>query len=882
MLQSTEGSSPVFLDLFDVKILQYQTAITKLSALESTLKALETSLKNKHPDVYIIPLINYILSLCEGPIFNVHLSLRKRYRLLCQFKLCKLTEVPPIEGLPPVEVDVLFPDVTEDPQFYSKHMYNRELQWKLFHSLVKIIENGLNIYNKQLEEAKIERNLNISNYPFGRSKEFNFDAINDLWVSPEATIALDMAVLITEFKRDTSIRAFRKLQLQLLKIAINGYQDKVMPFLFEYFDELKDYTSSQGGSLITQVQNLSNWEYTLHRIYVFIYKALSYMDILTSLLRQIYYPNKEYFQDIKIKLRSKNIQDFEEVIQMVDDTCLHCRDEEVTQSLIVLLENNAKPGSLFFVQPESVLDAYNNGVVKAYDRLKFLVNLYKSFYKVWLHIENNKEGKKSLANLSQSQLDKLLKDRTNSNNSNLEKDPLPKKNLFRKTSSSNGVDLPRSMSTISLKKTSNQTLMKASHSSTTNLSRTTTPSTLRRSTSIKRLSVVNDMNGPTIANGTSLSPPKPKLTRSVSVSVRPLSSIAQAPASPLASPKPQSRSSSTSSSSMPIVRERVSLNKRKSITDIKQAQNRQRSSSLQAALPPQQKSIPTIRSNSLNTDIMTSQRKVQENNNSNNNSLLRPSPSTNQLVPNKTRNHSVRHSVQIIPNGRIREVSTSNLSNIKSKNSNGSALNLSSPLPKKRFSMMSNSMSTNDLTSDFERLRLTGPAKITEQFYPKPLSRESSDEWFEANSPTNTTSLQGFANNNSNSSINNNNNGNSNNPFISVSTNQNFNSNSSNSSSTSKIKKVRFAGVPPIAEVDEPVSTPKKKIVFAKPDASYKTVAHPMRSRSPIPDSFKSESRSTMRTTLRDSALLEEVNEQENIIATPNKRFSAHFISRPK
>lgn len=84
----------VYLDSHDVKIIQYKAAIYKLGETSRLLNLLQKNLE-KTADTEIIPLMNYILSLGEGPMFNVHPVLRKRYQLLCEYKVCKVTAVNP-------------------------------------------------------------------------------------------------------------------------------------------------------------------------------------------------------------------------------------------------------------------------------------------------------------------------------------------------------------------------------------------------------------------------------------------------------------------------------------------------------------------------------------------------------------------------------------------------------------------------------------------------------------------------------------------------------------------------------------------------------------------------------------------------------------------
>ncbi|CCH61242.1 hypothetical protein TBLA_0E01880 [Henningerozyma blattae CBS 6284] len=837
----------VFLDIYDIKILQYQIAITKLLELKNTLQNLETSLKTRHPDAYIVPLLNYILSLCEGPVLNVHISIRKRYRLLSQFKLCKLSEVGIISPdnqngtseikqvyeIPNIELEVLLPDVSEDSLFYSNNMYNRDLQWKLFHSLSCIIDNSLKIYTGMLDQVEKERNLYGSLNPFGRTAKFNYNSIDDLLESPEASLSLDMAVLISDFNRDTSLESFRKLQLQLLKIIINGFQDKIKPFLSKYYSQLKIFSTPNNtkntNDVIMDIQSLPHWEYTLHRLYTFIFKSISYMDILISLLRQIYFPNKLYFQDIKIKLRSKNVHDYEEMIQMLEDISNNYRDDETIRLLINLLGSYTKRGSLFFVQPDNVLDCYNNGVVKAYEKLKFFINFFKNWYKIWLHIENNKDGKKLLDNLSQAQLLRMLNERKNVDHKGMTTSKEGLKKSKKLSTADNHLAPTTNVSSLANSGSKNNLSLKHQvglQRSSSMMLRKSSPSSPRssigivRSSSVKRLSTkIDPSNHAAVAsalaaNSMSTTPTRSStgLKRSSSVNARPLSAIAssQAVSSPNSSlnttPKVSRKPSNSRESKPPT-------HKKKSLNDLKQqsSQTRQRSSSLQASfhshhLMPSHP--PQIRANSLDTEpSLVNQKRIQENVNKN---LLRTPPTANSnshskvgtptsINSNNSGTKNSRHSISTFASLRPKE------------NTNNSSTIMGSPLGRKRYSAISNTntVDIDDIMLDLDNLKLDNDSsnvvnhKLASKgknnsnlvFSNTERSRSngssnssmeySQDEWHDAD---------GMISPNNNASV--------------------------NSSTTSLVKKVRFAGVPPIVEVDEPKTTTpsKRRSWHSKPD----------------------------------------------------------------
>lgn len=152
-IPAIKGSVP--LDSYDIKIIQYKNALYKLNELNRLLNVLVPHLKKKRDNdesYEIIPLVNFILSLCEGPIFNVSPVLAKRYHLLCRFQLIKLSEVQ--QRLSTNFIDVegwMFPE--EVPlDHYKSCIYNNSLQWKILNSLSCIAQNAIKIYNAKLRQ----------------------------------------------------------------------------------------------------------------------------------------------------------------------------------------------------------------------------------------------------------------------------------------------------------------------------------------------------------------------------------------------------------------------------------------------------------------------------------------------------------------------------------------------------------------------------------------------------------------------------------------------------------------------------------------------------------------------------------------------------------
>ncbi|EDO15099.1 hypothetical protein Kpol_1071p6 [Vanderwaltozyma polyspora DSM 70294] len=398
----------VYFNSYDSKIIQYASALGKLKEIYKILGALEANLE-KNPDTSIIPLINYILSFCEGQTFNVNSTLRKRFNLLCEFRQCKVTEIVPTLSTSAIDYNVKFPELTQDSETFIKNMYNPELQWKLLKCFKAIVKNAIEIYSNRLKQVQIERTANSPPDMFGRARPFDIQAVNDLIRPSETSMCLDLAVLIKDREQDTKPESFRKLDLQILTKFISVVQNSILPSIKAYYNDLHKYVNSRAAST-QMLRELPHWEYSMHRIYALLYRTLSTLHMIISIARQLYIPNKEYFNDIRTKLCSENVHDYENLIRKIEKLCFDY-EESYTELLVKSLEYYSRQGTTFHVQPNNILDGFHINVTKSVPKLRIVLTLLNSWLTMWQFIQNNSAAESKISDSSDEMLENMLQER---------------------------------------------------------------------------------------------------------------------------------------------------------------------------------------------------------------------------------------------------------------------------------------------------------------------------------------------------------------------------------------------------------------------------------------------------------------------------------------
>lgn len=398
------------MDWHDVRIMQYRAAIMKLEEVVRVLKVLEKNLdKKQEVGKCIIPLVNYMLSLCDGPLFNVHPALRKRFLLLTEFKLCKQTEINPPPVANGIEFHVELAKIVEDFEQLRENIYNATLQWKLLGCLQAIAQNALEIYETKLNQVQTERSNNRPVDVPGKVLPFNMDAVEDIMKPAEISLCLDWAVLINDREQDTSIKSLRKLQTQVLTKFVANVNEKALPVMRVYFNQLQKSSTSRGPVTAT-IKELPHWEYTIHRMYAYIYRALCLLDVMVSVSRQIYLPNKEYLHSSRSQLSSENVSAYRDVLDKMDSMCAN-PEGEVTGSILASLDSCSNPKVNLSVAFNTVTDVFQNSICQVTPILRNTLQLITTWLDMWKFVDNNIDSAEKLATLDKEQLENMLKER---------------------------------------------------------------------------------------------------------------------------------------------------------------------------------------------------------------------------------------------------------------------------------------------------------------------------------------------------------------------------------------------------------------------------------------------------------------------------------------
>ncbi|CCE65828.1 hypothetical protein TPHA_0N00480 [Tetrapisispora phaffii CBS 4417] len=395
-------------DAYDSKIIQYQFALNKLSKAEKVLNDLEKNLK-VNPQQLIIPLVNYILPLFEGPIFNINPRLRKRYMLLSEGKQCKTQEIPLVRSSASISYEVVFPDICDVAESFKENMYNYDQQQKALQALKLIIANAIQFYNSKLSLTKAERARKKVSTTLRKVNTLDLRPVDDLINPQEISLCLDFAVLIKDRENDTSLETFHKLQSQVLTKFILCIKDKLFVPLKKYYKALLTFSSNRNPIADPQNQ-LPYWEQSIHRIYAFLFRILNIQYMLVSMTRQLYIPNREYLNNKLTLLQSENVHDFETLLLKIQDICT-LAGELFIDALIRSLEYYSESSSTFQVQQSVVIESFQINVSKSYLKLKDNIEILLEFSKMCQYIQNHESIIPNLKNLDDEKLTKMLDER---------------------------------------------------------------------------------------------------------------------------------------------------------------------------------------------------------------------------------------------------------------------------------------------------------------------------------------------------------------------------------------------------------------------------------------------------------------------------------------
>lgn len=410
---------PVQLDAFDIKTIQYKSALAKLKELQRLIGILEKNLKNKE-NTKVIPLVNYILVLCEGSMFNISQTIRKRYKVLCELKECKTVDVAPQLTTHLIDPNFSFPNIGSCESTRA-FVYNPEHQWELLSCLKKVTNNTIVLYSKKLRQLQIERNSTL-NRPYEvsefkdkqlTSNTFNVKCVEDILKPVELSLSLDLAVLINDREKDTSERSFLKLQYQVLTKFSLHLSKKAFPLLRTVYTQLQKYTNevTKNGKAVGKaagIETLPSWQFTLHRIYAMILKIFSTACIMTSMLRQIYLTNKAYFNDYKTKLLSVNLYEYEEVLKKLD-AFSKISDSHDMQPTLIIEELNSK-GIKYTSSKASdtITEMYQSSIADSIHYIRSQLHAILKWQECWKNISTNTQLRAKLDNLEDEELQNMV------------------------------------------------------------------------------------------------------------------------------------------------------------------------------------------------------------------------------------------------------------------------------------------------------------------------------------------------------------------------------------------------------------------------------------------------------------------------------------------
>ncbi|CAB4255322.1 similar to Saccharomyces cerevisiae YAL031C GIP4 Cytoplasmic Glc7-interacting protein whose overexpression relocalizes Glc7p from the nucleus and prevents chromosome segregation [Maudiozyma barnettii] len=418
--------APMTLDTYDVKIIQYKTALFKLQELQRLLSILEKNLKNDERNK-IIPLINYILIICDGPTFNVSQIIRKRYKLLCEHKICKTNDIGTQLSTHLIELRYSLSEIigAEDYQGLRENVYSIEKQWELFDCLKRISNYSITIYNKKVRQLLLERNSTI-NRPYEvsdfKEKQFNngsfdFTSVEDIIKPNELALSLDLAVLINDREKDTSQKSFLKLQYQVLTKFNTHMNKKVFPPLRSFYIKLQKYNNIFSKNETNNNQNeateiLPHFRFGLHRIYALMFRSYSVSCIIRSMSREIYLTNRTYFLDPITKLLTGNLFEFEDLLSNLDNLYTS-KENQKFNDIVSILEELSKNGIKYEKtnSSDTFTVLYNDSINRTIHFIRSQLLTIIKLQEHWKTITENLHLRDSFDGMGVNQINKMLNEK---------------------------------------------------------------------------------------------------------------------------------------------------------------------------------------------------------------------------------------------------------------------------------------------------------------------------------------------------------------------------------------------------------------------------------------------------------------------------------------
>ncbi|AET39850.1 protein phosphatase regulator GIP4 Ecym_5060 [Eremothecium cymbalariae DBVPG len=397
------------LDSFDTRFILYENALIRLRDLIRVLKQLEISAAKSTPNRTVTPMMNYVLALCRGPLFNVSPVLKRRLELLLEFKLVRLSEVNPVPNTVPVDLELTWPEIDTDLKDFKNKVYDCHLQSKILNCLLKVTQNSINIYSKKYKHILMERNATKPPEPNENLIELNMESIKEFMYPVETTLGLEFAILMTNPEVDTSDRSFQKLTIQVLEKFKDFVDSKMFPAIRNYAQELQRFTKIRVGKCSQTLSSLTYPEFTLHRIFAMLLRIKYLLDICQEFIRQAYIPLRSYFFEPKSQLLTNNLYVFQKLLKKLDG--LSSSKMVFSAGVNERLSAYFRLGSVYRPQASQIVDLYKEDVQNAMSNLTEAFSILDGFCKSWKFIFLNNQHKIIDGIDDENELSKMLEEK---------------------------------------------------------------------------------------------------------------------------------------------------------------------------------------------------------------------------------------------------------------------------------------------------------------------------------------------------------------------------------------------------------------------------------------------------------------------------------------
>ncbi|AGO12023.1 AaceriADR360Wp [[Ashbya] aceris (nom. inval.)] len=368
------------LDAIDSRIIHCKGALARLKELERVVKLLTDSMAGNTASRTIIPLTSYVLALCQGPLFGLSATLRKRYELLSQMRLVKLTEVTAAASSGPVDLWSRWPADDEDADSVKNKFYDEELHGRILEHLLHTTRNCYSLYQKRYKLLLAERDACRT----GETQEWNdlySLAVDDFIAPSEITLGLELAVLITDRDTDTADMAYQKLNIQVLSKLLEYFNSVAMPTINQYYAELQRAVRNKGMNQNNILTSLPFWAHTLHRIFAMLLRAKYLLDIIQSVLRLAYLPNKIHLSHPTVHLASPNLYLFRNTLERLDEIC--CGSTVLSARVTEYISPFLQQGVTHRLTYDKVVHLYKEAVRPTVSSLTEAIELMSNLVKTW-------------------------------------------------------------------------------------------------------------------------------------------------------------------------------------------------------------------------------------------------------------------------------------------------------------------------------------------------------------------------------------------------------------------------------------------------------------------------------------------------------------------